>query len=202
MEHERRLVSESQWYTPPDLASRLWDWCHVLSRRHVPFRVLEPSAGDGALIRPMLAGKQTPDEVVAYEVDPARLPALRVLDTALVSVDVRPWDFLADANPGRFDLAVTNPPYERDQDVDFTLRTLECSTAAVGIYRSALVHGAGRWNRLWRHVDIRRMAWLSSRPRFGGEHQPMTDFVALHLVRRSHARKQGEAHTLNVEWWT
>lgn len=39
-EAEERRRSLSQFYTPPDLAARLWDWCHVLSRKHVPFRVL------------------------------------------------------------------------------------------------------------------------------------------------------------------
>ena len=33
MEAEHRSPELSQWYTPPDLAARLWGWCHVLGRK-------------------------------------------------------------------------------------------------------------------------------------------------------------------------
>lgn len=195
----------SQWYTGPELAARLWDWCHVLGRKHVPFRVLEPSAGMGALVCPMLSSPQRPDSVVMYEVDPARSTCL--LDLCLdadrhgVDVSLRPRDFLSDSDPGAFDLCVMNPPYENDQDAQFIEHALGCSRAVVGIFRSAFVHGSGRWNRLWRFTDIRRLAWMSSRPDFGGDQSAKADFVAMHLTRRTEARKQGEAFTFNGEWW-
>jgi predicted RNA methylase len=203
MENEQRLRSLSQFYTPPDLAARLWGWCEALSRKHVPFRVLEPSAGDGALVRPMLVGPRRLDEVVMYEIDPARGPALLDLCTRSEAVDVsyRPLDFLSDNTPGVFDLCVMNPPYERDQDAEFILRSLEVSAVTVGLFRSAFLHGQGRWSRLWRFTDVQRIAWLSGRPDFGGDHSAKADFVAMHLTRRTHARKQGEPMACNVEWW-
>jgi predicted RNA methylase len=196
----------SQWYTPPDMAERLWGWCHVLGRKHVPFRVLEPSAGDGALVRPMLASASKPEEVDMFEVDPARRDALFDLSCKLAEAGicsgVSMQDFLSCAfEPNEYDLCVMNPPYEGDQDAQFIEHALSCSTAVVGLFRSAFVHGSGRWNRLWRHTDIRRLAWLSGRPDFGGDQSAKTDFVAMHLVRRSTARGKGEALTCNVEWW-
>lgn len=199
MESERRDPERSQWYTPPAVASRLWAWCSVPSRPGVS--VLEPSAGDGALVRPILADLRSVTRVVMYEVDPVRVAQLRALSSPLCALEVRPWSFPDDDSPGSFELAVLNPPYERDQDVDFILHATRHARETVGLYRSAMVHGTGRYNRLWRWVDIRRVAWLSGRPRFGGDFSPLTDFVALQLVQRKHARKQGEPNTCNVEWW-
>jgi hypothetical protein len=142
------------------------------------------------------------DQIVMYEIDPARTG--RLLDLCLesrIDVSLRPRDFLADSDPGRFDLCVMNPPYEGDQDAQFIEHALGCSTAVVGLFRSAFVHGSGRWNRLWRHTDIRRLAWLSGRPDFGGDQSAKADFVAMHLVRRDKPRGKGEPLTCNVEWW-
>lgn len=205
MEAEHRSRELSQFYTPPDLAARVWAWCSVYVTPRRSFRVLEPSAGNGALVRPMLAGAKRPDEIVMYEIDPLRASVLLDLcligDAAGVDASFRPLDFTRDHDPGRFDLCVMNPPFEQDQDAMFIEQALGCSTAVVGIFRSAFVHGQGRWNRLWRFTDVRRLAWLSARPDFGGEWGAKADFVVMHLTRRTVARKQGEAFTLNAEWW-
>jgi len=141
-------------------------------------------------------------QVVMYEIDPARTAGL--LDLCLESsldLSLRPRDFLADTDPGQFSITVMNPPYEGDQDALFIEHALNHSTAVVGLFRSAFVHGSGRWDRLWRHTDIERMAWLSSRPNFGGEHSAKADFVALHLTRRKQVRLKNAPATCSVEWW-
>lgn len=50
--------------------------------------------------------------------------------------------------------------------------------------------------------EVKRMAILSSRPQFGGEHSAKTDFLALELVRRAAPRRQCEATPARVEWWS
>ncbi len=52
LEDEQRSPELAQWYSPPDLAARLWHFAPK-PRTGDPFRVLEPAAGKGALILPM-----------------------------------------------------------------------------------------------------------------------------------------------------
>jgi hypothetical protein len=70
----------------------------------------------------------------------------------------------------------------------------------VGIFQSRILHSKGR-AEFWKLHDITRMAILSSRPRFGGEHSAKTDFLVLEIFRRAAARRQGEATPAHVEWW-
>ena len=187
----------SQFYTPRPLADRLAGWFPRAQR------VLEPAAGRGALIAPMLERSEPPGRVVAYDVDPHNCEALR----ALGPVEVRERDFLADDDPGRFDLGLMNPPYEstdtcpNGQDVAFALRALQVCHKVGGLFQASMEHSIGRFESFWKWVDIRRRAVISSRWKFGGAHSPKTNFVALELRLRTVARKQGEPTTLNQEWW-
>lgn len=201
MEDEERRRDLSQFYTPPQLAQRLWNWAPK-PRRGGEFTVLEPSAGQGALIKPMLEGPNRPTLIVAYETDPRNVAKLVELAAGTHDVDiiVRPRDFLADPDPGRFDLAVQNPPYEDDQVDAFILAALRCAPQTCGIFPSGLPYSDGRWRRLWRHVDVRRQAKLG-RVKFGGDYQPMTDFMAADLHQRRVPREKGEPMTLTQEWW-
>jgi predicted RNA methylase len=209
METEYRSRDLSAWYTPPETASNLWRWASSLGGRYEPFTVLEPSAGDGALVRPMIADPGLLRDVVMYEIDQARTPRLLdiCMESSRVDVSLRPRNFLADTDPGRFSVTVMNPPYEPTpeypvgQDVEFIEHALNCSSAVVGLFRSAFVHGSGRWSKLWRFTDVQRLAWLSSRPDFGGDQSAKADFVALELTRRDHARLKGEPMASNTEWW-
>jgi Dimethyladenosine transferase (rRNA methylation) len=160
LDGETRSRDLSQWYTPPKLAKRIVAW----SLARDGDCVLEPSAGQGALVKPLL---ERGCHVDAWEIDPGNAAALGEL--AHAGLTVCEADFLASPGWGcsfRYDLAMLNPPYEDNQDV--------CD----------------------------RLAILSERPRFGGEHSAKTDFVVLEVTRRTAARKQGEATPAMVEWWT
>lgn len=201
-EAEERKRDLSQFYTPPRLAERLWHWAPK-PRTGNPFRVLEPAAGTGALILPMLEGPIVPAQIVAYELDPANIEKLEQLaaNTTHVEIIVRGRDFLADPNPGHFDLAHQNPPFEDDQASAFIRRALECAPITTGIFPACLPYGQTRFRELWRHVDIRRVAYLE-RVKFGGDFQPMTDFMVGEFERCRHgARSKGEPMTANIEWW-
>lgn len=204
MEAEQRNPALSQWYTPPGLAVRLRQWM-LHSRVERPIRLLEPAAGRGALVAPFLASGQQPVGGAVYDIDPTNVAALHEMMDMLAyrghqALDVRHRDFLTDAEPGRFDLCVMNPPFEGNQDTAFAAAALECSDRVGGVFAARILHSQERLE-FWRWTDIRRLVVLSSRPRFGGEHTPMTDFVLLDLRRRASSRKQGDPSTTNVEWW-
>ena len=66
IEGTNRDAGLSQWFTPPKLAARVVEWAGVPISPFKEWRVLEPSAGNGALVRPLLAAGA---EVYAVEVD-------------------------------------------------------------------------------------------------------------------------------------
>jgi predicted RNA methylase len=204
IEGEARDPERSAWFTPPQVADKLVGWV-ATSYRGEP-RILEPSAGNGALVLALARRRIPISSITAIEPDQTHWPALRkALARCLANgavTDLAASDFLAYPAPtGRpYDWAIMNPPYERNQHVAHAERALEWATRVVGLFPAIMLHSQGR-ARFWRHVNIHRMAVLSERPRFGGEHQPMIDFLALELRRRKRARRQGEPTTTRVEWW-
>jgi predicted RNA methylase len=110
--------------TPPDLAERvasaagLWRDPRAQS---APLRVLEPSAGRGALARAVKAG--APDaSICCVEIQPGHVDHLRGLGLGPV------WagDFLS-LSPdglGKFDRIVMNPPFDGQRDVDHVSHAL------------------------------------------------------------------------------
>lgn len=194
----------SQFYTPAWLASRVWKWSG-LDRFSGPLSILEPSCGRGALIAPVFTLPIPCARLTAYDADPRNVEHVeRWLQPRPVwphvEVDIRCGDFLQAVDLPRFDACVMNPPYEGNQDTAFASRALDLSTFVLGIFATRMLHSAGR-AEFWAWTDIRRMAVLSDRPRFGGDFSPMTDFVVLDLRRRKSRRKQGEPTTSAVYWW-
>ena len=113
-----RLPPDLGWFpTPPDLAAEFVRRAGV----RTGWRVLEPSAGEGAIVRPLIAAGA---EVHAMEIEPKRRAVLR--------------DLLGDPVPNRlggcflertsepaFDAVVMNPPFApRSLDVDHVLHAL------------------------------------------------------------------------------
>lgn len=204
MEYMQRDLSKSQWYTPPWLAVRTWEWW---LRRHggdrMQLRVLEPSAGSGSLVRPALQSGRVA-RLQAIELDSRNVALLRTLQDPRGALRVTHRDFMGPGVVGRYDVALMNPPYEDGQDVEHILRALAWAPMAVGIFRSALVHGSERYERLWRHVDITAGRWLRNRPGFGGGgtgDAAKSDFVVLELVRRQQEREADEDMQLAMGWW-
>lgn len=217
METEQRRRDLSQFYTKPELATRVWRWMWSddLSDPYGHATVLEPSAGRGALIKPVLELGLRVSHLVAYEVDPANVEVLKALmpSGALgfeieqlaqyegTGYQVRERDFLADPDPGHFDLSIFNTPFEDGQDVAFAEKICGCTERAAGIMPASIFYAACR-QPFWRWHDPVRAAFLAERPGFGGEYSPMTNFVVLELRRRAAARLQGEATPMVTEWWT
>ncbi len=102
------------YYTPAPIATFLAEWAICDQDAHV----LELSAGDGALIEPMLARLGPGGCVTAVELDPleARKAAARSRDhVRIVEGDFSAW-YLSCGVDGAFDAAVGNPPFVRYGD--------------------------------------------------------------------------------------
>jgi predicted RNA methylase len=195
----------SQFFTPAWLAERVWTWAWKSTQAH-RMRVLEPSAGRGALIRATLNDPATsrPAYVCAFDVDPSNIAALEELRQSPAAAgcrfDVRFESFIAADIDERFDLALMNPPFEDNQDVAFIEAASAHADRAVSICPARIEFSEGR-SDFWRWHDITRKVVLEKRPRFGGHTTGQTDFIVLEMVRRAAARKQGEANAMHVERW-
>lgn len=192
----------SQWFTPPELAQRVVAWAGVdrVENEYAP-RVLEPSAGNGALVRPLVdAGAW----VTAVELDPRYVGVLaKLLNKCEEHAVLCPKNFL-EFEPLPYDLCVMNCPYEDGLDVAFIRHALAFAPRVVGIFRSAIVHGEERYDTLWRRVDIVRGKWLRWRPQFGkGEKSDgaRSDFCVLELRERERSRELDEDMNLRFGWW-
>ena len=92
-----------QYYTPTELASYVVSLADIKEGE----RVLEPSAGNGALIKQMPITK-----ITAVEIDEKNIDEIRGID----GIEVIHGDFL-EFSGREFDKIVMNPPFTRSQDV-------------------------------------------------------------------------------------
>jgi predicted RNA methylase len=189
----------SQFFTPPKLAAKLVEWAGIADPNRgpysQPYRVLEPSAGNGAIVRPLLAAGA---EVTAVEVDDRYMYEL-VRCNEHRPYDVRRWDFLAlSPGIGNFDLVCGNFPFHLDLDGAFTLHALKFAPRVCAIYPANFFYSETR-EALWRQVRPTRVAHIAKRPWPGA-----TDYVALEL-RQSSAYERSYpqwAPPVKVEWWS
>lgn len=181
----------SQWFTPEPLARRLVQWAGV----GTGMRVLEPSAGSGAIVREL--AERQPASIVAVEIDAALTCGLRARFGHPDPVQVVHGDFLRIA-PLPVDVAVMNPPYEGGQDLAFVTRALEWAPRVVALLRLAFLAGSKRYRELWQCNTLSRLEILRSRPRFSGSSgSPKSDFAAFDIQRG----RAPVGHATRVEWW-
>lgn len=198
-----RQVSLSQWWTPDDVARRLADWT---GRPPTSWRILEPSAGGGALVRAKIATSPVGVTFDAIEIDPRHADALRA--QGLPGVNVECGDYLARPAPAeKYDLCLMNPPYEGGLDSRFIAKAMAESKRVVALVRLAMLETQRTYERVWEHVQcgdwaLVGMAVFVRRPVFvapgadstGG----MTAFAAVKLSRVYGDRQERGTH---VEWW-
>ena len=99
------------FYTPPALAAEVVQLAMVKGKS-----VLEPSAGQGALVKECLAQGAT--EIDCVELNPENFQFLKSLDTEDQPVFPETGDFLEyDFDAEKYDRVVMNPPFTRDQDI-------------------------------------------------------------------------------------
>lgn len=118
---DARKKALQAFYTPAPLADRVAELA-IADAPHVPFRVLEPSAGEGALL--FALARVRPDltlTTLAYDVDHAAVESLRASGAA---DEIREGDFLQ-APVLETDVVVMNPPFRLRACVDHAMRALE-----------------------------------------------------------------------------
>jgi predicted RNA methylase len=189
-------LSKSQWYTRPELAERVVRWALKGVSRQLS--ILEPSAGCGALIRPIPRGHG----VTAYEIDPRRETVLlELLDPRRGRLIIA--DYLRRFDGGRFDLGITNPPYEDGSAERFVKKACFQCDRVVALLKTSVLHGVDRWSDLWSTVSISRLAILSRRPGFDGpsEGSPTSDYIVVECSLRDHLGSQGQSEPVEMEWW-
>jgi predicted RNA methylase len=97
--------------TPPDVVAMLIEMADLSAG----MTVLEPSAGDGAIVKGLLA---VTSEVMCHEIQPDKCATLRTLagDSSVFE-----GNFLEHSPLELFDRVVMNPPFTRQQDIDHVL---------------------------------------------------------------------------------
>jgi tRNA G37 N-methylase Trm5 len=189
----------SQHFTPRALAERMVAWAGVDHKMHV----LEPSAGSGAFVDPLLrAGAR----VQAVEIDQPWADRLVLRYQARPDVgsrlQVARWDFMT-WDPGfapgkRFDKCVMNSPYEDDQDLLHVCKALDLCRTVVALVRTVFLHGVGRYEKIWSRRQLTRVAHLVRRPHFSGAGSPRHDFCVVELQC---TRPVFGAQSVIVEHW-
>lgn len=181
----------SQWFTQPELARRIVDWADIPRDANV----LEPSAGEGAFLAP-LVGRCA--QIWAVEIDPRYASALRATYPGIM---VATKDFL-DVSPSdslRIDLAIGNPPYEKNQDLSHVCHMLRFAPRLVLLLRLMFLAGERRYESLWTRATLRRLAVLPRRPPFKGDGDmgARSDYGVFEIVRGV----PPAGHKVSVEWW-
>jgi predicted RNA methylase len=197
-EYSEQGEAQDQYFTSRDLARRIADWAE-LSRGQ---SVLEPSAGDGGLVRAFPMNVR----VTAVERDPAMCARLREIRHP--ALEVHEGDFLA-WKPRRdaFDVAIMNSPYANGADGSHAAHALRFANRVICLVRTNFEYGKGRYNQLFRWATVTRRAILVGRPEFYGPackgHTARHDYVVLELMRRDRDRiEDPSSDPVETEWWT
>jgi predicted RNA methylase len=192
----------SQWFTPPALAQRMAAWVRPAlfdaAQRAYTLRILEPSAGCGHIVQALRA-LSPGAQIDACELDPRWAEHLRML----ACCTVHEGDYLARAAPQRrYNLAVSNPPYDGGEEADHVAKILDESERAILHLPVRSLHGRARWAAIWNRFArterdgggwwIRREARLIARPKYG------KDAGSDEIVILDCRRVPGPC---DLEWW-
>lgn len=201
---EEKKIELSQWFTPKSVSENLWS---MVLKECKPRSVLEPSAGTGSLLIPVLNSASVPERIVAYDIDPDMAFELSFNMGDLV--EVIEGDFLTSEIDERFDVALMNPPYEEDQDMAFILKAFEYCDLVAGIFKTDLFHSKKRYSGnkqfpgLWANgIRSIRGARAVSRWRFGGDQSPSRNYMAVILELTDCADVGRTRESIEKwEWW-
>lgn len=219
---DERARALSQWYTERQLAERVCAWAVQGLEPPRALRLLEPTAGEGALVRPFFSGvveQRTGvrvERALAIDIDPRNVKILKALQRLkkFSGLKVQQAEFVtwsceqvAVNSQKLFDLCVMNPPYENGMDVACLRGACMLAERVVAILRSDVLFSRAR-RQFWdKHRVVRRVN-LSERPSYlepwvepGEEATGMTDFVVLQVEQRPARRHTGQVDMVAEEWW-
>lgn len=96
------------FYTPDAVVDYM---VKQLSVANLSGRILEPSGGDGAIVRGILRAGIHPDQITVWDINPAVKPALEELDVSVLIGDA----LARETTPGSYHAVIGNPPYLNKQ---------------------------------------------------------------------------------------
>lgn len=115
---KRNLKKEFQFFaTPPSLARQLVELAEIKPGH----RILEPSAGQGAIVKAIHEAHGANTTVHCFELMELNRSILRNLS----GVNLIGEDFLS-ANSEKYDRIVANPPFTKNQDIDHIGKMYDC----------------------------------------------------------------------------
>lgn len=191
----------SQWFTPTWLARRLVAWGGSMHLEHV----IEPSGGSGELVAALLdsmGDNEEPASVTVFELDPRWASHLRARFEP--DIEVHEADFLGTHNRLSldYDVALLNPPYEKQLDVAFLRRSMSLANRCLGIFRLAFLANKGTRATIAERGHVLRRVAMLGRVRFDGDGNtsPVSDFIALDTSRAKPGETPGTEGAV-IEWW-
>lgn len=206
---ERVSEDRGQWFTPPDLAWRMWRWAGDTAAFT---SILEPSAGSGNLVFAAVSGSADVT-VDAFELDPYYVDRLGERFSGTPRVNVEQRDYLDSHHWGsRYDLGLANPPFEDGLDGKFIAKMMDQCDRIIVLARTCVLNGADRHERVWSRCSddgdwvVRGIAFLPKRPVFQagraiGERVDGGGAKADFCVVKMSRRELGDAPT-RLEWWS
>jgi len=198
---DRCDVSKSQWYLDHALADRIVAWALKPFADAHQLRVLEPSAGRGSLVRPIIAAGHS---VTAIDIDKDNADFL-ASDWAADSVAVVRANFIAREDWPPFDLACMNPPFEHGQTEQHVLHALKFAPRVVAHVPLTTLEGQERRTGLWAKAYLKRLVIHSSRPKYSGSRSGgQTAMCTIDVVRRPEGQPRNgrvAASGVVIEWW-
>ena len=198
MENEKRDVALSQWFTPPELATRIVEWALApvdAFEAATTYRALEPSAGRGALAIPL---RERVRRVNCCDIDAQHIEYL-------INKGFGSWrrDFL-ELPPSPFDIVVMNPPFESGAAEAHVLHALKFAPRVVAHVPLTTLEGKKRREGLWSEAYLKRLAICSSRPKYG-EKAGATAMCTIDVVRRPEGKQAMDGRVacsgVDVEFW-
>src|SRR5262245_30876980 len=154
------LKQDYQFFaTPPDLAN----WMVLRAAIEPHHKILEPSAGDGALV--MEISRRFPSIVVdCFEL----MPENRIKLGYVGAANIIGGDFLEHPARAEYDRIVANPPFTRNQDIEHIRHMWDCLKPGGRLVTIASTHWAQADGRTRKHQEFRD--WLYQ---IDGEYGPI-----------------------------
>lgn len=155
---ERNLKKEFQYYpTPPELADKLVNIAGIdKSKKYPEQMILEPSAGQGALLDAINKVAHPKQLVHCWELMEENRKIIESRDDVILEGE----DFLQNGlSFEAFDIIIANPPFSRGQDIQHILE----------MYRILKPHGrlVAIASQSWQHVNRKKEVsfrdWLKSK---------------------------------------
>lgn len=121
---QRNLKKEFQFFpTPVLVAHEMVDMVPYIEEH---FKILEPSAGDGALIKALINGASTMPSGLNIKVDCFELMELnRMKLSKIEGANLIGEDFLQCDLKDAYDIIIANPPFTKNQDIDHIRKMYE-----------------------------------------------------------------------------